>query len=274
MKGFVFLFVFAGNSNAQVAQVTVVADNAVEGIRALAANPHGSYQVLLWRSYRFLREHFKDAKFDSVLKEFDVSGAKRIEEWGERDDAEIHVVRYLLKSDVIRSHDGRSHDLIVAVTYYRASNLTTLEPSILVKFGLSFSKAAAMRDYQIGSVLDRVFENADLRQRARVTSRLASIEAGFSEIVWPSSSAKGYGFDLDVKLSDPTLRSKLIDQSASYIAYSGLEPLSADGEFHPEIFVPRDVLIPLFRTPGKRRDAELLFYSGGEEAPRHSPAIH
>lgn len=152
--GIAFVIGAAVNCRAQVPQVTVVSDNAVAGLRMLAADSHGSYQVLLWRSDRFLREHFKDAKFDTVLKELDSEGAKRIEEWGERDDAEIHVVRFLLQSDVIRSRDGHSHDFIVGITHYRAANLTTLEPSILVKFGFSFSKAAAMRDYHTGTVLD------------------------------------------------------------------------------------------------------------------------
>ena len=177
----------------------------------------------------------------------DAGGAKRIQEWGQGENSQSHVARYLLKSDVIKSHDGRSHDFMVEVSHYHAArDFTTLEPSILVKFGFSFSQAAARRDYPHGTVLDRVFGIQGLVSCAKETPRLESIEVQYCEIGSASTPGMGEGLYITVELTDPAGHGKWINQSASYMACSGLEPL---GSFYQklqpfDVHVAEDTLIP------------------------------
>jgi hypothetical protein len=273
--GFGFLTAAAVSSRAQVPQVTVVAHNVVDGLRALAAHPHGSYQVLLWRAHRFLHEHFKDPKFEAVLAELDAGGAKRIQEWGERENSQIHVVRYFLKSEVIKSHDGRSHDFIVEVSHYRgARDFTTLEPSILVKFGFPFSQAAAKRDYPHGTVLDRVFGIQGLISFAKETPRLESIEVQYREIGSASTPGMGEGFYITVELTDPAGHGKWISQSAGYMVCSGLEPLGSFWQqLKPlDLHVAEDTLIPgaSFGDSDEKGYPDTFTSMGSTLTPRHS----
>src|SRR5450432_601161 len=54
-----------------VPHLAVVADNAVDGLRALGGRREESFQVLLWRTNNYLWDHFKDTKLEAIRKELD-----------------------------------------------------------------------------------------------------------------------------------------------------------------------------------------------------------
>lgn len=251
----------------------MVARNAVEGLRALARHPHGSYQVLLWRADHFLEDRFKDGKFDAVAAEMEAGGAEKIDEWGVEPQWEIRTVRYRVGKSVIKSHDGTSHDLVVAIQYYRKSDFTRVYPLIIVAFGFGFAKAAAKCDYPQGTVLDRVFTIDHLANKVKVTPRLDSIEIRVGVLGYPSNQNFGYGFILDVNLSDPKGKGPLVTQKMTYMCCSDLEPL--DGIYRgPEeraaIHLACDTLnAGAAMGEEHMKGASGIFgYLGGNESPR------
>ena len=231
-----------------VPHVTVVAANAVDGLKALAGRREESFQVLLWRADQYLGEHFKSAKLAAIRKELEEGGARQVEEWGEEESMDRHVIHYLVRSNVIQSRVGRRHDLLIEILDQPKSGLTRVEAILRIEFGIPFKKAAAMRDYAEGTVLDRVFGIIDLERRAKETPRLDRIDVMFGEIGYASSPGLGFGFHLDVAMSDPTSHGRLIDQSVSYMACSGLEPLGwlyqPRGLGQAKVHVARDILVP------------------------------
>ena len=229
-----------------VAHVTVVAKNPVEGLRALAAQRDGSYQVFLWRADAYLKAQFREASFADIKKALEDGGAEKLVEGGEEPEAERHLARYRIQKNVIRSRLGKSRDCILEVTYFRKEKATKFELSIEVEYGLPFKEAAARRDYAKGTVLDRIFGLSDLEQSAKETPYLEKIEIRYGPIVFINSPSPGSGFFLEVSMSNPEARGRLADQRIYYMACSGLDPvrraLSEEGK--PFVQVARDILIP------------------------------
>ena len=190
----------------------------------------------------------------------------------------MHNIRYLVQSQVIKSHAGRQHDLLIELEHYRKPDLMITHSVIRVEFGIPFKKAAAARDYPHGTVLDRVFGIIDLERRAKETPRLDSIEVSFGKIESVSSPTFGRGFHLDVTLSNPSPRAELYEQSVYYSVCCGLEPL---GEFNlpgspprkPEVHVARDILVPDAVPFGEKEHGypKTFYSSGSEESRRPAP---
>lgn len=241
--------IFAGVADSPpVPHITVVAKNPVEGLRVLAEQKDASFQVLLWRADQYLGEQFRDTSFETVKAVLDAAGAEQLEEWGEEDQSAQHLVRYVVKKGVFKSHVGRRHDLLVELRHFRKSNVTSVNAVLLVEFGLDFKKVAAGRDYPRGTVLDRIFGIIDLERRAKETPRLDRIEVSFGPIGYASTPGLGHGFHIEVHLSNPTPQGRLNDQRVYYMACSGLEPLGTfstqKSDKKPEVHVARDVLVP------------------------------
>lgn len=270
----------AGAAAPPVPHLTIIADNAVDALRALAARREESYQVLLWRADNYLREHFKNMKLEAITKELDAAGARKISEWGEDPTGELHNIRYLVQSHVIKSHVGRQHDLLIELEHYRKPDLLITHSVIRVEFGIPFKKAAAARDYPHGTVLDCVFSIIELERRAKDTPRLDSIEVSYGKIGSVSSPIFGRGFHLDVVLSNPSSRAELYEQSVTYAVCSGLEPL---GEFNlpaspprkPEAHVARDILVPDAVPFGEKEHGypQTFYITGSGESRRPAPRV-
>jgi hypothetical protein len=228
-----------------VPQIAVVAENPVDGVRALAKQRNASYQVFLWRAQHYLEEQCRDKSFEEIKAFLEAAGATQI---GETDDANTHTVRYAVQKKVIRSRVGRSHTCIIELNEAPKAKQVWVQVSIMVEFGLDFKTAARRRDYAKGTVLDRVFGLIDLERRARETPRLDSIEVSYGLIGYISSPDWGNGFHLAVYMSNPSPRGKLNSQHLYYMAVSGLDPLGPWSNRvdldKATIHVARDTLVP------------------------------
>jgi len=158
-----------------VPHVTVVAENPVDGLRALARQQEFSYQVFLWRADSYLSEEFAKMTFEQITTTLKKSGASKFNEYDILEN-DAHRVLYSIKLDVIKSTVAREASCIVELTHFRKSNVTSVSVSILLKFGKDFNTVASQRDFPKGTVLDRIFGLQDLTKRAKETSQLDSIE--------------------------------------------------------------------------------------------------
>jgi hypothetical protein len=225
-----------------------VGDNPVEGIRVLAAQRDGSYQVFLWRAQHYLEDQFRDTPFEKIKSTLEGAGAKQIEEWGTDENSYAHVVRYSIQENLLKSRIGRWSRCVIELRHAPKASVTFAQVSILAEFGMKFKTAAARRDFPKGTVLDRVFGLVDLEQRARETPRLDTIEVSYGQIGYISTPDLGNGFHLKVALSNPFAHGGLRDQRVYYMACSDLDPLGAINRGGPDqkatVHVARDALVP------------------------------
>ena len=233
------------NAAPPVPHITVVADNPVEGLRALANQHDASYQVFLWRADAYLHDQFRNATIDQIATTLTKLGATKIAEWGTDPKSEEHVERFSVLKNVIKSKVGHSRTCIVELDQWRDSKEPSITVSILADFGQLFKIVAAHRDYPDGTVLDRIFGLRELELCAKDTPQLDSIEVSFGPIGFISDPKTGDGFTLDVKMTNPFPRGRLKAQSAAYMVYSGLEPVGWFPNYKENIVhVARDTLLP------------------------------
>jgi hypothetical protein len=236
----------------EVPYVTVVADNPVDGVRALASRKGESFQVFLWRAQHYLDDVFRTTSFEEIRSILEKHGAKQIQEWGTQEGSDLHVVRYAVLERVIKSRVGKAYTCVIEVRHApKAPVANQIQTSVVIlsEFGIDFKAAAAQRDFPKGTVLDRVFGLIDLEKRAKETSRLETIEISYGEIGYLSTRGLGMGFHLEVAQSNPTSHGHLADQTVYYMACSGLDPLgglnvSDQNKAKARIHVARDTLIP------------------------------
>jgi hypothetical protein len=209
----------------------------VAGLRVLVGSPHGSYQVLLWRAERLLSERLKGQSLEQIRAEFEKGGAEKVEEWGEESD--VHVLRYRIQRNVMKSSVGRSHDLLVQIWQHK-SGAPLMRPVLLVRFDAPFKSVAARRDYPKGTVLDRVFGIYDLIGEAKKKPWLESIEINAGRVGFFSSPG-GYGFQVFVKLTNEKSGEASEEHTVGFMVCSGLEPTDLQ-RVTGGAFVARDIL--------------------------------
>ena len=222
---------------AEVPHVTIEAESVVAGLRVLVGNPHGSYQVLLWRAERFLSDRLKGEGLEQIRAEFEKAGAEKVAEWG--DESVDHTLRYRIQKNVMKSRVGRSYDLLVEFSCFKNGQVD-MRPVLLVRFDAPFSTVAARRDYQKGTLLDRVFGIHDLIGEAKKKPWLESIEINAGRVGYFSSPG-GYGFQVIVKLTNGRSGAASEEHSAEFMVCSGLEPTDMQ-RVTGGAFVARDTL--------------------------------
>lgn len=232
----------ADNSICGIAAVTATGSDATTALRALVAHPHGSYQVLLWRSAVVLENYYRGWHPQDIDKDLQ-SHAFKLYERKENYDKTVST-RYLIAKHAFTRRYKYRHDLCLDIRELPESHFVS--PVIVSTYGIPFLEAAGRRDAAPGTILDRVFDLEDLLAEARSTPVLDEIDIHCLSVGSMSGRSdevrNGIEFLVTITLSNPSERSRLSQQTRTYLVASGLEPAPTDQKDAGEVYVSRDSL--------------------------------
>ena len=124
----------------------MVADNPVEGLRALAKRQNESCQIFLWRADHYVEEQFRGKTLEEVQTELEKGGAGKEANWNPNGDDGSQILRYLVQEDVIKSRITRGDKVLVEITQYKGQT--------------KIDEVRRERDFEKGTMLDHFFKQA------------------------------------------------------------------------------------------------------------------